>query len=153
MTKRDVLASLGDLGEADAAELANTLGVPYATTAMALLRLVRQHLASRVIDPQRGLYAYQLTDHGHARLAFFEDEGSAPPGQTEATTSRRHSPLTKGGDLMKHKKLHSGTYHCRECLYEVTLTAEASLQCDDCKGRLYEGELPEEEEEEYEEED
>jgi len=52
----------------------------------------------------------------------------------------------QGDDDMRSKKLHSGLYHCPECLYEVTLTAEASLQCEDCKGRLYEGELPEESE-------
>jgi hypothetical protein len=46
---------------------------------------------------------------------------------------------------MRSKKLHSGLYHCPECLYEVTLTAEASLRCDDCNERLYEGELPDEE--------
>ena len=46
---------------------------------------------------------------------------------------------------MRSKRLHSGLYHCRECAYEITLTAEASLRCDDCKGRLYEGELPDEE--------
>jgi len=74
MTKQDLLAYLADVGETDAAEMASALGVPYATSAMALLRLVRQHLASRLIDPHRGLYAYRLTDAGYARLAFFEDE-------------------------------------------------------------------------------
>ncbi len=50
----------------------------------------------------------------------------------------------RGDDDMRSKKLHSGLYHCPECLYEVTLTAEASLRCEDCKGRLYKGELPDE---------
>jgi hypothetical protein len=46
---------------------------------------------------------------------------------------------------MRAKKVHSGLYHWPECLYTVTLTAEASLKCDTCPGRLYEGELPDEE--------
>ena len=43
---------------------------------------------------------------------------------------------------MRTKRLYSGVYHCYECLYEVTLTAEASLKCPDCGSRLHEGELP-----------
>jgi len=74
MTKQELLAYDADVGETDAAEVATALGVPYATSAMALLRLVRQHLASRLVDPDRGLYAYWLTEAGYARLAFFEDE-------------------------------------------------------------------------------
>lgn len=85
MTKHDLLAYLADVGEAAAADMASALGVPYATSAMAALRLVRQHLASRAVDPDRGLYAYQLTDHGHARLRFFENEGPTQPRQTGRT--------------------------------------------------------------------
>ena len=40
MTKRDVLIYLADVGEADAADMASALGVPYAASAMAALRLV-----------------------------------------------------------------------------------------------------------------
>lgn len=47
---------------------------------------------------------------------------------------------------MRTKKLYSGLYHCPECVYEVTLTMEPSLKCQDCGGRLYEGELPDEDE-------
>ncbi len=143
MTKHDLLASLADAGEADATEMANALDVPYATSAMALLRLVRQHLASRVIDPHRGLYAYQLTDHGHRRLAFFEDEGPTHPRQTEASASWRHSLPSKGDHLMKRKKLHTGTYHCPACFVELDLVAEESLKCDQCGGPLAQGGLDE----------
>lgn len=141
MTKHDLLAYLADVGEADAAEMANALGVSYATSAMALLRLVRQHLASRVIDPHRGLYAYRLTDHGHARLAFFGDDGPTQPRQTEASTSWQHPLPAKGDHLMKRKKLHTGTYHCPACFVELDLVAEESLKCDQCGGPLAQGGL------------
>jgi hypothetical protein len=45
---------------------------------------------------------------------------------------------------MRTKKLHSGVFHCQECLSEVDLTAEHSLKCQDCGGRLCEGGLPDE---------
>ncbi len=143
MTKHDLLAYLADVGEADAAEMANALDVSYATSAMALLRLVRQHLASRAIDPHRGLYAYQLTDHGRARLAFFEDDGLTQPRQTEASTSWRHPLPSKGDHLMKRKKLHTGTYHCPACFVELDLVAEETLKCDQCGGPLARGGLDE----------
>ena len=143
MTKHDLLAHLSDVGVADAAEIANALGVPYATGAMALLRLVRQHLACRVVAPHRGLYTYQLTDHGHARLAFFEDEGASQPRQREAHTSWRPPRPAKGDHLMKRKKLHTGTYHCPACFIELDLVAEESLKCDQCGGPLRKGDLDE----------
>jgi DNA-binding MarR family transcriptional regulator len=143
MTKRDVLVYLADVGEADAAEMASALGVPYATSAMAALRLVRQHLATRAVDPHRGLYVYQLTDHGHARLAFFEDAGPLQPRQTEASASWRHPLPAKGAHLMKRKKLHTGTYHCPACFIELDLVAEESLKCDQCGGPLATGSLDE----------
>ena len=143
MTKHDLLAYLAEIGEADAAEIANALGVPYATGAMALVRLVRQHLASRAIDPHRGLYVYELTHHGRARLAFFEDEGPTQPRQANPSTSWRHPLPSKGANLMKRKKLHSGTYHCPACFIELDLVAEESLKCDQCRGPLAEGGLDE----------
>ena len=143
MTKQDLLAHLSDVGMADAAEMANALGVSYATSAMALLRLVRQHLASRVVDPHRGLYTYQLTDHGHARLAFFEDEGPTQPRQTGARPSWRPPRPAQGDHGMKRKKLHTGTYHCPACFIELELVAEESLKCDQCSGPLAKGDLGE----------
>jgi len=143
MTKHDVLAYLADVGEADAANMASALGVPYATSAMAALRLVRQHLASRAVNPHRALYTYQLTAHGHARLAFFEDEGPTQPRQTEASASWRPPFPAKGAHLMKRKKLHTGTYHCPACFIELDLVAEESLKCDQCGGPLAKGSLDE----------
>jgi hypothetical protein len=87
---------------------------------MGLLRLVRQHLALRVIDPHRRVYTYQLIDHGHARLAFFKGEDVAQPPRTEARPSwRAHSP-TKGDHDMKRKKLHTGSYHCHSASLSST---------------------------------
>ena len=143
MTKQDLLAHLSDVGVADAAEMANALGVSYATSAMALLRLVRQHLASRVVDRHRGLYTYQLTEHGHARLAFFEDEGPTQPRQTEARPSWRPPLPAQGDHRMKRKKLHTGTYHCPACFIEFDLVAEESLKCEQCGGPLDKGDLGE----------
>lgn len=143
MTKYALLARVCDAGEADAFEMANALGVSYATSAMALLRLVRQHLASRVVDPYRGRYIYQLTDHGHARLAFFADQGSTPARPTTTNVSWRHPAPETGDHLMKRKKLHSGTYHCPACFIELELVAEESLKCDQCGGPLDTGGLDE----------
>ncbi len=101
MTKHDVLTALAEAGEADATEVADTLGVPYATSAMALVRLVRQGLAGRRLNPHRGTYAYWVTDHGQARLAFFEEQEQTRQPWTD--TSNPSTP-SKGGPLMKRKK-------------------------------------------------
>ena len=143
MTKHDLLAYLADAGMADAVEMANALGVSYATSAMALLRLVRQHLASRIVDPHRGLYAYQLTDHGHARLAFFEEEQPTQQLGRKAPVSRSRPSRWKGDAPMKRKKLHTGTYHCPACFIEFDLVGEESLRCDQCQGPLAKGPLDE----------
>jgi len=144
MTKQDLLSYLAEVGEADAIETAEALGVRYATSAMALLRLVRQGLASRGIDPHRATYAYRLTDQGQARLEFFGTEH--PTGlnshNTMATRITYSSPL-KGTTPMKRKKLHSGTYHCPTCFIEFELVAEENLKCDQCEGPLAEGSLDE----------
>lgn len=44
---------------------------------------------------------------------------------------------------MKQKKLHTGTYHCPECMIEFDLTLEESLKCDRCGGVLMKGSLDE----------
>ncbi|MCI0409041.1 MAG: ArsR family transcriptional regulator [Acidobacteria bacterium] len=69
MTKRELLNYLAEVGEADASEIALALEVSYPVAAMALLRLVRQGLASRFVDPDRGIYWYRLSDRGQDRLA------------------------------------------------------------------------------------
>jgi DNA-binding MarR family transcriptional regulator len=144
MTKQDLLSYLVEVGEADAIDAAEALGVPYSTSAMALLRLVRQGLASRGIDPRRGTHAYRLTDQGQARLEFFETVDSTGPNSHNAMAPRiTYSPPLKGATPMKRKKLHSGTYHCPTCFIEFELVAEENLKCDQCEGPLAEGSLDE----------
>ncbi len=71
MTKHDLLEHLADVGRADAMNVADSLGITYAAAAMALLRLNRQGLVHRYIDAENGLYFCELSERGHARLAFF----------------------------------------------------------------------------------
>jgi DNA-binding MarR family transcriptional regulator len=73
MTKQDLLEYLADAGRADAMDVASSFGVTYAAAAMALLRLGRQSLVHRYVDADDGLYFYQLSERGHARLAFFRN--------------------------------------------------------------------------------
>jgi hypothetical protein len=72
VSKRDLLQCLAQLRDADAAEVAVSLEVPYVNAAMGLLRLARQGLAIRYEDPDTGLYRYALSAHGRARLAYFK---------------------------------------------------------------------------------
>ncbi len=136
--KVDVLEAVADHGEAEALEVANTLGSTYEAAAMALLRAYRGGLLARIGTPRQEPFRYALTDKGRQRLDY---------GARRHGVSHPSSPLNpRSGDAdMRTKKLYSGSYHCPECVYEVTLTAEPSLKCPDCGGRLYEGELPEEE--------
>jgi DNA-binding MarR family transcriptional regulator len=71
MTKQDLLEHLVEAGSADAMEVASAFGISYPAAAMALLRLVRQGLVDRYVDPDDGLYFYQVSGRGHDRLAFF----------------------------------------------------------------------------------
>ena len=60
---------------ADAEEVANAMQMSYSATAMALMRLVRQDLATRHTDPDTQLQVYEITPKGEARLDYFlEDE-------------------------------------------------------------------------------
>jgi predicted ArsR family transcriptional regulator len=73
MTKQDLLEHLVEAGSADAVEVANAFGISYPAAAMALLRLVRQGLVDRYVDPGDGVYFYQASGRGHERLAFFRN--------------------------------------------------------------------------------
>ncbi len=73
MTKRELLEFLAESGQADANEVAVAFGVPYSVAAMGLLRLVRQGLIRRYIDPEQGTYWYSLSDRGQARLAYLRE--------------------------------------------------------------------------------
>ncbi len=73
MTKHDLLEHLAESGRADAMDVANSFGLVYAAAAMALLRLARQGLVHRYVDADDGLYFYELSERGQARLAFFRN--------------------------------------------------------------------------------
>ncbi len=72
MTKAEALNYLARIGHADAFQVAAAFELPYPAAAMALLRLTRQGLVERKVDPESGLYWYALSDQGRARLAYFE---------------------------------------------------------------------------------
>jgi hypothetical protein len=147
--KADVLAAVADRGEADAVEVADALGLTYEAAAMALLRAYRGGLLARIGTQGLAAFRYSLTDKGAQRLEYLN-------GTRRQTARSTSTPNSRSGDPdMRTKKLYSGLYHCPECMYEVTLTSESSLKCRDCGGRLYEGELPEEpqDNDEYEEDD
>ncbi len=73
MNKAILLSALDSLEQADAVDIAEILQRNYPSTAMGLLRLVRQDLASRYLDPDTQLYVYEITPKGQARLDFFEE--------------------------------------------------------------------------------
>ena len=75
MNKAKLLYTIDAFDHADAVEIAETLELNYSSVAMGLLRLVRQDLATRYIDPDARRFVYELTLKGEARLDYFlEDE-------------------------------------------------------------------------------
>ena len=78
MTKPELLRFLAHRGDADAHEVAWAFDLPYATAAMALLRLTRQGLVLRDIEPEDTVYVYALSDRGAERLAYFNTFEDAP---------------------------------------------------------------------------
>ena len=147
--KADVLAAVADRGEAEAVEVADILGLTYEAAAMALLRAYRSGLLARIGSLGREAFRYFLTDKGRQRLEYLD-------GTRRHTASPPSILKSRSGDPdMRTKRRYSGLYHCYECVYEVTLTAEPSLKCPDCGGRLHEGALPEEAEDgdEYEDDE
>ena len=71
MDKIQLLEYLDTNEHSDADEIANVMGMSYSATAMALLRLVRQDLAARHIDPDSQLLVYEITPKGERRLDYF----------------------------------------------------------------------------------
>jgi DNA-binding MarR family transcriptional regulator len=136
--KVDLLGYLDDVPGATGFDVAQEFGVPYPIAAMALLRLARHGLASRVRN-HHALYAYVLTDRGRERLTYLEDE-LEDGNSTDGATS--HAP--EGGSVVKRKKLHNGLYHCPRCFVELDLFSEESLKCDDCGGLLTAGPIDDE---------
>ncbi len=79
MTKMQLLQGLDRVDRPDAYDIADSLRVSYPAAAMALLRLVRQGLAARYLDPESDVYWYELTPKGEARLDYLD-----PPVLEEA---------------------------------------------------------------------
>ena len=77
MTKPELLYFLARHESADASEVARAFELPYPAGAMALLRLTRQGLVERRLDPESGLYWYALSAQGRARLTYFEANGDS----------------------------------------------------------------------------
>jgi DNA-binding MarR family transcriptional regulator len=71
MTKPELLRFLAECDGASGYEVAQTFDLPYPAAAMALLRVSRQGLVVRRLDPVSGLLWYRLTAQGAARLAYF----------------------------------------------------------------------------------
>ena len=71
MNKAELLYTINTLDQVAAIEIAETHELAYSAVAMALLRLVRQDLASRHLDPDTHLYVYEITPKGEARLDYF----------------------------------------------------------------------------------
>ena len=74
MNKEELLAYLRESQGVAGHRAARDMGVPYPTASMALLRLVRQGLAERFVDPDLGTFWYRLTDRGAERLTFLRSE-------------------------------------------------------------------------------
>jgi DNA-binding IclR family transcriptional regulator len=70
MSKFELLEHLARVGEANGVEVAQAFALPYPTAAMALLRLTRQGLVTRSLDPASGLYWYALSPRGLERLRY-----------------------------------------------------------------------------------
>jgi hypothetical protein len=139
--KVDLLGAVANQGEVEARTVAVLLGLSPAAAAMALLRAYRAGLLTRAGANGGVGFTYALTDKGWLRFRYLA--GKSEP--TSPTPSRHTVNHTVGGHHVRTRKLYSGTYHCPQCLYEITLRVEGSLRCEDCGGRLYDGALPEEE--------
>ena len=70
MAKFQLLELLDLYEQVDAHEVARVMEMSYLSTAMALLRLVRQALAARDQDPDSHVYVYELTPKGETRLDY-----------------------------------------------------------------------------------
>ena len=68
--KTQLLQVLDRAEYVDAHDIAEALDVSFAAAAMALLRVVRQDLATRYQDPDSRVYVYELTPKGEARLDY-----------------------------------------------------------------------------------
>lgn len=84
MAKSDLLSYLERAGEADATDFARATGIHYSVAAMSLLRLVRQGLANRRLDPKRRIYRYRISERGRSRLTYLARRSAARHEKDEA---------------------------------------------------------------------
>ncbi len=78
MKKLDGLSLLAHDPELDVSDVAERLSSSVAASGMLLLRLFRQGLLKRELDPDDGLHFYSLTPKGRARLGFFQRQSRRP---------------------------------------------------------------------------
>ena len=93
LRKRDLLSYLANTDTAHAHDVARAFGVPYAVAAMALLRLVRQGLATRERAAKQGVYRYRLSERGRSRLQYLDRRASAENADNPVEPARR--PVSK----------------------------------------------------------
>lgn len=74
MDKQELLEYLELNEHVTAEDVANAMQMSYSAAAMALMRLVRQDLATRYFDPERNVYVHELTPKGEARLDYFLED-------------------------------------------------------------------------------
>lgn len=133
MSKIDLLQLLHRVDGATVDAVSAELGVERAAASMALLRLSRQGLVRRAIEPDDGCLHYGLSDRGLDRLNYLL-------GTDPQDAGRR--PHHKGGGIdMRRAKPHSGNFYCPKCCIEYELVNETSLKCPDCDGPLAGGTL------------
>ena len=85
MTKHDLLSLLAQEPELDALAVADRLSSSVEAAGMVLLRLFRQGLIQRELDPDNHLYFYSLTQKGHARFDFFQRRSRCPKENDSAS--------------------------------------------------------------------
>jgi predicted ArsR family transcriptional regulator len=71
VTKEKLLTYLSETQGVSPGDAAAELGISYAAAAMALLRLSRQGLVERFVDPDHGTFWYRLSARGRERLEYF----------------------------------------------------------------------------------
>ena len=147
--KTELLGVVANLGEVEARGVAELLGMSATAAAMALLRAYRAGLLARAGANGGVGFTYTLTDKGRRRLDHLSRE-PLPNPQTRSRNTKNH---IVGGHEMRTRKIYSGIYHCPQCQYEVALTDEGTVRCEDCGGRLHEGPLPDDDSWEDEDED
>lgn len=72
--KVEILNYLDKVKDQDARQLAEALQLSCEASGMLLLRLFRQGLLQRELDPDNRMYFYSLTPKGRDRLNYFKSQ-------------------------------------------------------------------------------